>query len=145
MPKFFIHLGTKMNEAESVFYSSVHGPFESDIDVKAYLSKHWPNDKGARFILFEGAICGVPASRLEKPEDEKRAPGDENNWVRHSNGSWYCKACGALIMSAQVAHPIHDGPFEGAGGGRCEYESVGYCPNCEKKPDFHGAPIRVPS
>ena len=45
-------------------------------------------------------------------------------------------------MAAKVAHPIHDGPFVGAGSGECRYEDVGYCPNCETKPNFHGAPVK---
>ena len=55
-----------------------------------------------------------------------------------------CNNCTADIMDYLVAHPIWDGPFEGAGSGRCYYEAVPYCPKCEtEKPEFSGLPIRV--
>ena len=49
--------------------------------------------------------------------------------------------CGTEIQGARVAHPIHDGPFPLSGSGRCHYETVPFCPNCETEPGFHGAPI----
>ena len=55
-----------------------------------------------------------------------------------------CKACGAHILGAKVAHPIHDGPFPMSGFGECLYDQEPYCPNCEEKPSFHGAPITIP-
>lgn len=55
-----------------------------------------------------------------------------------------CRDCGSDIMGARVAHPIHDGPFPLSGSGRCEYETVPYCPECDDKPNFHGSPIIVP-
>jgi hypothetical protein len=140
MPKFFIQLGFASGN-DSSFYSHVYGPFDNDIAVKAEMARRWPNEKEARFIVFEGEICGVPTNHLEKPETEKRAPGDKSNWKKSDDGSWHCNTCGALIMGAQVAHPIHDGPFPLSGSGSCEYETIGYCPNCERKPGFHGAPV----
>lgn len=53
-----------------------------------------------------------------------------------------CKKCGGDVMAKTVAHPIWDGPFPCSGSGRCEYEQVRYCPNCEKEPNFHGTPIK---
>jgi len=55
---------------------------------------------------------------------------------------WNCKECGTAIVNVRVAHPIWDGPFPMSGSGKCEYEQVPYCPQCEEKPSFHGAPIR---
>jgi len=52
--------------------------------------------------------------------------------------------CGTEIAGATIAHPIWDGPFACSGGGHCQYETVPYCPKCETKPGFHGAPIDVP-
>lgn len=52
--------------------------------------------------------------------------------------------CGTEIEGATVAHPIWDGPFPMSGSGRCHYETIPYCPKCETKPDFRGAPIDVP-
>lgn len=59
-------------------------------------------------------------------------------------GKGYKHKCGETIMAAQVAHPIWDGPFPMSGSGQCHYETVPYCPKCETKPSFHGAPIDVP-
>jgi hypothetical protein len=142
VPKFFIQLGHHVeNHRDHAFYPHVYGPYENDIALKAAMARRWPNDKEARFIVFEGEICGVPPSSLEKPEDQKRAPGDESKWTKSPEGSWHCNDCGALIQAAQIAHPVHDGPFPLSGSGSCEYETVGYCPNCERKPGFHGAPV----
>jgi hypothetical protein len=55
---------------------------------------------------------------------------------------WHCAKCGAAALSAQVAHPVWDGPFPCSGSGQCEYEDVPYCPTCETKPAFDGSPIR---
>jgi hypothetical protein len=49
--------------------------------------------------------------------------------------------CGEILMNATVAHPIWDGPFSCSGSGRCHHETIPYCPRCETKPDFQGAPI----
>lgn len=58
--------------------------------------------------------------------------------------SYNCVSCEGVIMSATVAHSIHDGPFPLSGSGRCEYEEVPYCQNCEEKPNYHGSPITIP-
>ena len=60
---------------------------------------------------------------------------------KDGKGFYKCKKCGSQILTVQVAHPIWDGPFPKSGSGRCKYESVPYCPNCELKPNFHGAAI----
>jgi hypothetical protein len=54
-----------------------------------------------------------------------------------------CVKCGADIISAEVSHPIWDGPFPASGSGKCHYEDVPYCPRCEAKPDYQGMPITV--
>ncbi len=122
---------------------SARGPFATVEAVDAYAAEAWPNDKERSFLVVEGEIRTVPPSPLEKPESEKRAPGDERNWrkVRGAPSRWECKTCGATIMAVQVAHPIWDGPFPASGSGECSYEEVGYCPNCEKKPNASGAPV----
>lgn len=77
----------------------------------------------------------------EKPESEKRRPGNPENYEKNDSG-WKCKDCGADVLEAIVAHPVWIRGFCG-GGGKCEYDTVLYCPNCEKKPNFHGAPVYV--
>ena len=57
--------------------------------------------------------------------------------------TYECSQCGGEISGATVAHPIWDGPFPMSGSGKCHYETVPYCPKCEKQPDFHGNPIQV--
>lgn len=54
-----------------------------------------------------------------------------------------CDKCGGVRLEATVAHAIWDGPFHGSGSGKCKYETIMYCPDCGKKPDYHGAPIHV--
>lgn len=53
-----------------------------------------------------------------------------------------CAQCGGEVLAAKVAHPVHDGLFPLSGSGECRYETVPYCPRCEVKPAFHGAPIK---
>ena len=53
----------------------------------------------------------------------------------------YTHNCGAKILGKTVAHPIWDGPFPCSGSGKCEYESVPYCPVCEEEPNSSGEPI----
>ena len=145
--KLYIRLGHEWSDGAGLFkgkqfsaYPAVYGPFEDKNEALADMAKRWPNDKEARCVLFEGSIVKVPGSPLEKPEAEKRAPGDERNWMKKDD-VWHCKTCQARVMAVNVAHPIHDGPFPGSGSGQCDYVEVGYCPNCETKPSFHGAPI----
>ena len=64
--------------------------------------------------------------------------------TRQPDGTYVCNMCGSSIKVTTVAHSIHDGPFPLSGSGRCEYEEVPYCPNCEQKPSFHGTPIKKP-
>jgi hypothetical protein len=66
----------------------------------------------------------------------------DERYLRQEDGSYKCRDCGSDILAAKVAHPIHDGPFPLSGSGRCEYENVPYCPKCERKPSFHGSPVR---
>lgn len=56
-------------------------------------------------------------------------------------GIGFTHKCGAQIQGAQVAHPIHDGPFPLSGSGRCHYETVPFCHKCETEPNFHGTPV----
>lgn len=143
--KFFMQLGeddkaTTETVKRHVYPSYVYGPFEDEVQARKAMALLAPNDKRARFLLLDGVVCAVAPSSREKPESEKRAPGDESNWKKVDD-RWVCKTCEATVMAVQVAHPIHDGPFPMSGSGECRYEEVGYCPNCERKPNFHGAPV----
>lgn len=66
--------------------------------------------------------------------------------IKHENEkgeqTYECAQCGGEILSAKVAHPIWDGPAPMSGSGQCHYESVPYCPKCEKEPSFNGIPIQ---
>lgn len=92
----------------------------------------------------------MPANQPEEKK-EKRKGGQ-----LAKNGEWlvltestgqervgYTHNCGEIVRAAQVAHPIWDSPFPCSGSGRCQYETVPYCPKCEEKPDYHGSPIRM--
>lgn len=56
-----------------------------------------------------------------------------NDW-KHS--------CGAILLSAQVNHPVHDGPFPLSGSGEVQTQQVPYCPDCHAPPSPQGAPVR---
>jgi len=79
----------------------------------------------------------------ETSEAKKRPAGNMDNYVKDGD-HWRCKDCGAMILAAKVAHPIHVHELPGAGLGRCQHTTVAYCPNCETKPEFHRRPLEVP-
>ncbi len=56
-------------------------------------------------------------------------------------GVGFTHNCGTKILGKEVAHPVWNSPFPCSGSGRCQYETVPYCPECEEEPNFHGAPI----
>ncbi len=45
---------------------------------------------------------------------------------------WTCKTCDQCAVVLSVAHPIWDGPFHGAGSGRCDVRDVFVCPHCDQ-------------
>lgn len=129
------------SEADRSFYPHLHGPFVDELTMTAYMQRKWPNNKETMLLVLDGHLATVPHSPLERPETDKCAP-DEKNWTKVGQDKWTCNACGATIMAVRVAHPIWDGPFLCSGSGEVESEEVGYCPNCDKKPGFQGAPIQ---
>lgn len=141
--KFFIPLGFRYGGVDGYSHvGSVYGPYDGLTAVDDALTRLFPNDQEMRVLVFDADIRKVPENPKELPEKKKRAPGDERNWT--TNGAnpptWTCKTCDAVIMEAKVAHPIWLRGMSG-GFGECKYESVGYCPNCETKPAFNGAPV----
>lgn len=141
--KFFMRVGFQYGEGED-HYSHVgviYGPYADDEAVDKALSRLYPNDKTEQFLVFEGRVTMVKPSTKEKPEHEKRDPGNLENYIKDGKGGYQCKDCGATIVTATVAHPIHLREMPGAGSGQCQNEQVPYCPNCERKPNFHGTPV----
>jgi len=120
----------------------VYGPYENDEAVEEAIARIWPNDKKRQFLVFEGQIVKVKPSTKEKPEYEKREPGDMANYIK-DNGGYKCKDCGGVIIDVDVKYPIHIHHTPGAGFGKCQYKTVFYCPNCEKRPNSYGDPIYV--
>lgn len=135
--KFFIPLGFKYDNYWHL--GSIYGPYKDEEVVEKEIARLWPNNKTDEFLVFDGQVVRAKSSPKEKPEEEKREPGNADNYVKNGDG-WKCKDCGADIFGAQVAHPVWIRGFSG-GGGECRYETLPYCPNCEKKPNFHGAPV----
>ena len=73
-----------------------------------------------------------------------RKKGTEIVYVTKDEGMNYlCFSCGSIIMSGQVAHPVHDGPWKGSGGGAVETEEVPYCSKCEEPPNYNGKPNEI--
>ena len=141
--KFFTPLGYRYGKEPDTHSSSplnIYGPYKDDEEVQQALARIWPNDKETEFLVFDGQLTCVRPNPKEKPEHEKRAPGDPANYIEVEGGGYKCKDCEAAIMAATVAHPIWE-PGIAGGSGECHHEQVPYCPNCERKPGFHGAPI----
>lgn len=86
-----------------------------------------------------GAIASSPSSSAEPPA-EKRKAGDDANYQAIGDGFYKCKTCGGDIMGARVAHPLWVKGRPGVGYGECRYSDEPYCPTCEVRPSFHGAP-----
>jgi rubrerythrin len=120
---------------------AVYGPYEDDAAVQAAIARMWPGNKSDEYLVFDGQIMKLVPSAKEKPEAEKRAPGNLDRYTK-INDVYVCKDCDANVLVATVAHPIWERGMAG-GSGECRYEQVPYCPNCEKKPGYHGAPIHV--
>lgn len=99
--------------------------FEEQNSWAAFIPETAKDASGQTFMRAKGRSVVYKV----KSEDEK------------GSASYECAQCGNEILSATVAHPIHDGPFPLSGSGECHYEAVPYCPRCEKKPDFHGTPV----
>ncbi|HEY9583158.1 MAG TPA: hypothetical protein VJK09_02510 [Candidatus Paceibacterota bacterium] len=135
--KFFIPLGLKYGNYWHL--GNVYGPYEDDKTVEEEIARLCPNSKTDQFLIFDGYVINVKPSPKEKPESEKREPGNMENYVKKGD-VWKCRDCDADILGSKVAHPIWIRGFAG-GSGECEYETVPYCPNCEKKPNFNGAPV----
>jgi len=85
---------------------------------------------------------GIEVEKIKRPSGQLKG----NDWLvltestREERGP-YIHSCGATILIARIAHPIWDGPFQGSGSGRCQYELWPFCPQCEEEPSFHGSPI----
>ncbi len=103
--------------------------------------------KPLEFIVQEGqswqmyipeiATCSTCDTYYEKKK--------ENNFAykKLENDGYVCTLDGSAIQGESVAHPIWDGPFPMSGSGRCQYESVPYCPKHEEKPNNDGQPIKI--
>lgn len=141
--KFIAPLGdTGLDNCGHISY--IYGPYADANAADEALARMWPNDKTNKFLVFDGEIVGVKPSPKEKPESEKRDLGNMDNYVPVQDGDGYtCKDCGATVLAGKIAHPVWIKGFTGAGTGECKYETVPYCPNCDKKPNFSGAPVYV--
>jgi hypothetical protein len=73
---------------------------------------------------------------------QKRSGSDRRYKTTDRGENLYCTTCQAEISGAEVAHPIHDGPFALSGSGKVKTEIVPYCPTCEQKPPYHADPIK---
>jgi hypothetical protein len=142
-PKFYMLLRSYAENStqHEVNYGYVYGPFTNNAEVDEDLARRHPNNKDLRVLVVEGDLRSVPPSPLERPESEKREPGNLDNYEM-KDGKFFCKVCGSIIYEQRVAHPIH---MKGTnnGFGECKYDNVPYCPNCDKKPSFSGVPVYV--
>lgn len=114
----------------------IHGPFKDDKAVEEEIRQNWPkSQQNLFFMVFEGNILNIKPQG-EKPESEKREPGNMKNYQQKPTGNFtgalVCIDCGADILYGMVATS------------KVKYEKsvayqtkqVPYCPNCEKIPTF---------
>lgn len=143
MPLFFmqVRFTWRKDELRKDVFSTVFGPFDTQDALQAYIDKNWAGSKESTFVVFDGDMAFVRPSPKEKPENEKRVAGDMKNYAGNPEDGYVCRECDGPVLGAQVAHPIHSRMMPGAGSGECQYEMVPYCPNCDKKPNYHGAPV----
>ncbi|KKW44546.1 hypothetical protein A3C94_00290 [Candidatus Kaiserbacteria bacterium RIFCSPHIGHO2_02_FULL_55_17] len=81
-------------------------------------------------------------SQLEVLYIRKKDKPNQIYMAKVKNGNdWKCVKCATTVLAARVAHTIRDGIFPLSGSGEVSYETVPYCPTCEKKPDFHGSTV----
>lgn len=106
------------------------------------MSKQSSQDLEFKTLEVEGWRSFKPEMAIRDGVKFIRKTGS-NVVYREVETGYKCINCTGNIISADVAHPIWDGPFNGAGSGRCYNETVPYCPKCEAKPGFSGSPIRV--
>lgn len=60
---------------------------------------------------------------------------------KNGEGNFKHFGCGKTVMVAQIIHSLWDKRFECAGSGETTKNSIPYCPEHEKKPDWQGMPI----
>ena len=64
--------------------------------------------------------------------------------IKNKNKRQYiCIKCGAKILSSDISHLIWNHYSESFDLEKCVPESIPYCPNCEKIPEYVGKSIRV--
>lgn len=85
--------------------------------------------------------CGEKEVLTPDELEDRIQNRDMTRYQQKDNGGWYCNACGCTILLQKIPHPIWDGPFSCSGSGKCFYEDVPYCPECEEIPNFEGEPI----
>ena len=85
----------------------------------------------------ETATCSTCSTYYEKKKENDFA------YKKLREGGYICTLDGKVINAETVAHPIWDGPSPMSGAGKCQYESVPYCPKHEKKPNYNGNPIQI--
>lgn len=103
---------------------------------------------GAGTLLRKEAVMNEGTALMKRQGGQLDKDGNwlvltESKMLTEKDGGLkgWVHSCGETVMAAVIAHPIWDGPFPMSGSGRCQNENVPYCPKCEEKPDFHGAPI----
>ncbi|MGH7730118.1 MAG: hypothetical protein ACRENJ_02605 [Candidatus Eiseniibacteriota bacterium] len=65
-------------------------------------------------------------------------------WSRAA-GTWHCRRCRRKAALIGIAHPIWDGPFDGAGSGVVDTRDVPWCPRCDELADLGGLAIVLTS
>ncbi len=125
---------TEFEEPPSVHaQAELEDALEKNGDQCCGVNLDWVQQEGEPWQEYvpQTATCSICDDYFE------RRPDSEIFYRSRDGGKTYeCGKCGSNISGAQIAHSIHDGPFPNTGSGECEYETVPYCKNCEKKARF---------
>lgn len=135
--KYFIPLGPKYGSFRYLGYE-IYGPYEKETDAREEIGK-LKFDKETEFLVFEGGITKFDLPPKSETGDEKREPGNAENYETKGD-SLICRKCGAAIIGATVLHPIFMRDTENQTGDY-KRDLIPYCPNCDREPNSKGLPI----
>jgi len=94
---------------------------EDNLEFKLIQPKPWDDYK-----LYEATCKNCKTTYILKQ-------GNSFAYKKNADGEWECARHKILVLAETVAHPVWDGPFPMSGSGKCEYEEIPYCPECEEK------------
>lgn len=108
----------------------IANPRDALTEAKRYVT--WVRRQAWRKIQIDAAGSD-PLTQEDYKQALKHDRGAADKFDRRRDGGrreWIC-VCGAIAKVTVIAHPIWDGPFDGAGSGMCDYRRIPYCAFCD--------------